>query len=48
MLLVAGTIEGFFSPLRLPASDRIAVGVLTAFGLIVYFGFAGATADRAT
>jgi uncharacterized membrane protein SpoIIM required for sporulation len=41
MLLVAGTIEGFFSPLRLPASDRIAVGVLSAFGLVVYFGFVG-------
>jgi uncharacterized membrane protein SpoIIM required for sporulation len=41
MLLVAGTIEGFFSPLRLPASDRIAVGVVTAIALIGYFGFAG-------
>ena len=48
MLLVAGTIEGFFSPLRLPASDRIAVGVVTAVALIAYFGFAGrSTADRA-
>jgi uncharacterized membrane protein SpoIIM required for sporulation len=41
MLLAAGTIEGFFSPLRLPASDRIAVGVVTAIALIGYFGFAG-------
>jgi uncharacterized membrane protein SpoIIM required for sporulation len=49
MLLVAGTIEGFFSPLRLPAPDRIAVGVVTAVLLIVYFGFAGrAKVDRVT
>jgi uncharacterized membrane protein SpoIIM required for sporulation len=48
MLLVAGTIEGFFSPLRLPASDRIAVGVITAFGLIAYFGFAGRTTNPTT
>ena len=41
MLCVAGTIEGFFSPLRLPAPERIAFGVLTAIGLVVYFGFAG-------
>lgn len=41
MLLVAGTIEGFFSPLRLPASDRIAVGVVTAVLLVAYFSFAG-------
>ena len=41
MLLVAGTIEGFFSPLRLPASDRIAVGAVTAVLLILYFGLAG-------
>ena len=48
MLLVAGTIEGFFSPLRLPASDRIGVGVVTAVALILYFGFTGrARASRA-
>jgi uncharacterized membrane protein SpoIIM required for sporulation len=41
MLLIAGTIEGFFSPLRLPASDRIAVGVVTAVLLVAYFSFAG-------
>jgi uncharacterized membrane protein SpoIIM required for sporulation len=48
MLLVAGTIEGFFSPLRLPASDRIAVGILTAVLLVLYFSLAGrgATAGR--
>ncbi len=41
MLVVAGTIEGFFSPLRLPADDRIAFGVLTSIGLVVYFGLSG-------
>ncbi|MDQ6933077.1 MAG: stage II sporulation protein M [Candidatus Eremiobacteraeota bacterium] len=41
MLLVAGTIEGFFSPLKFDASVRIEVGVVTAAGLIAYFGFAG-------
>lgn len=47
MLCVAGTIEGFFSPLRLPASVRIAFGVLTAAALLLYFGFAGREAARA-
>jgi uncharacterized membrane protein SpoIIM required for sporulation len=51
MLVVAGTIEGFFSPLRLPASDRIAAGILTALALALYFALAGrdrrARADRA-
>jgi uncharacterized membrane protein SpoIIM required for sporulation len=41
MLVVAGTIEGFFSPLRLPASIRIAFGLVTAIALTLYFGFAG-------
>ena len=41
MLLVAGTIEGFFSPLRLPAADRIAFGAATAVLLIAYFSLAG-------
>lgn len=49
MLLVAGTIEGFFSPLRLAASDRIAVGVVTGVALVAYFGLAGrASSSRAT
>ncbi len=46
MLLVAGTIEGFFSPLRLPASERIAVGVMTAVLLVLYFGFTGRGPSR--
>ncbi len=48
MLVVAGTIEGFFSPLRLPAQDRIAVGALTAVLLVAYFGFAGRAPERST
>lgn len=42
MLVVAGTIEGFFSNLRLPPHIRIAFGILTAIALILYFAFAGA------
>lgn len=41
MLIVAGTIEGFISPQRWAAEVRIAVGALTAFALLLYFGFAG-------
>lgn len=41
MLVVAGTIEGFFSPLRLSAEIRLAFGGVTAIGLIAYFGLAG-------
>jgi uncharacterized membrane protein SpoIIM required for sporulation len=41
MLIVAGTIEGFFSPLRLPADARSAVGIVTAALLVAYYGFAG-------
>ncbi len=46
MLVVAGTIEGFFSPLRLPAVDRIAFGAVTAVLLVLYFGFAGRRTGR--
>lgn len=41
MLVVAGTIEGFFSPLRLPPAERVAFGALTAVMLTAYFGLAG-------
>lgn len=41
MLVVAGTIEAFVSPRRLPPTDRIAVGALTAALLILYFGWCG-------
>ncbi|MFN2528405.1 MAG: stage II sporulation protein M [Candidatus Baltobacteraceae bacterium] len=43
MLLVAGTIEGFFSPLRFGPEIRLSVGILTAVGLLFYFTFAGRT-----
>ncbi len=41
MLVVAGTIEAFVSPRRLPESVRIAVGLATAIVLLYYFAFAG-------
>jgi uncharacterized membrane protein SpoIIM required for sporulation len=41
MLIVAGTIEAFVSPRRLPPADRIAIGLITAVALIVYFTAAG-------
>lgn len=41
MLCVAGTIEGFFSPLRVSAELRSGVGIFTAIVLAAYFGLAG-------
>jgi uncharacterized membrane protein SpoIIM required for sporulation len=41
MLVVAGTIEGFYSPLRLSVSARIGFGAVTAVLLILYFTLAG-------
>lgn len=41
MLCVAGTIEGFFSPLRFPAGLRAGVGICTAILLVTYFGWCG-------
>ncbi len=41
MLVVAGTIEGFFTPLRTPVSLRLAVGALSAALLFPYLAFAG-------
>ena len=41
MLVVAGTIEGFFSPLRISAESRIAFGVGTAILLLLYVTLAG-------
>ena len=50
MLVLAGTIEGFYSPLRLPPGARIAFGAATAILLAAYFALAGrskeATNDR--
>ncbi len=48
MLVVAGTIEGFFSPLRLTAVDRIAFGAATALLLALYFGFAGRALEQSS
>ena len=47
MLVVAGTIEGFFSPRRLPESIRLDFGLVTAALLLLYFGFAGRTRAKA-
>lgn len=41
MLVVAGTIEGFISPQRWPANDRIAIGAFTALALLSFFTLAG-------
>jgi uncharacterized membrane protein SpoIIM required for sporulation len=41
MLVIAGTIEGFFTPLRTPLWARALVGMVTAAILIAYFGLAG-------
>jgi uncharacterized membrane protein SpoIIM required for sporulation len=48
MLILAGTIEAFISPQRWPAAIRVAVGALTAVGLILYFGGAGRQDEDAT
>lgn len=41
MLVVAGTIEAFFTPLRTSIPERLAFGACTLVALIAYFGFAG-------
>jgi uncharacterized membrane protein SpoIIM required for sporulation len=41
LLVVAGTIEAFVSPRRLPPAIRIAVGLVTAVALTAYFSGAG-------
>jgi uncharacterized membrane protein SpoIIM required for sporulation len=41
MLVVAGTIEGFFSPLRFSPQARLTVGAATIVLMIAYFGFVG-------
>jgi uncharacterized membrane protein SpoIIM required for sporulation len=46
MLVVAGTIEGFFSPLRLSMQIRIGFGLVTAALLLAYFGSAWITRSR--
>ncbi len=44
MLVVAGLIEGFYSPSALPDIAKFAFGGATALALVLYFGFAGWTA----
>ncbi len=46
MLLVAGTIEGFFTPLRFGPEVRLGVGAMTACVLAWYFGFVGRPTKR--
>ena len=41
MLVVAGLIEGFYSPLQLPAVWKFAFGGATAVLLVLYFALAG-------
>lgn len=41
MLVVAGLIEGFYSPQRFPPVARLAMGAATAVAMAWYFGFAG-------
>jgi len=48
MLVVAGSIEGFFSPLRFPPEMRLAVGAATIVLMIAYFGFAGRDSARSS
>lgn len=47
MLVCAGAIEGFFSPLRFAPDVRIAVGSATACILLLYFSLAGLKTRRA-
>jgi len=46
MLVVAGTIEGFISPQRLPENVRFGIGGLTAVALGWYFFFCGRSSTR--
>jgi uncharacterized membrane protein SpoIIM required for sporulation len=41
MLVIAGLIEGFVSPQRLPGEIRVGVGAFTGLAMILYFGVAG-------
>ncbi len=46
MLVVAGLVEGLYSPLALPAAAKFAFGGVTAVLLVLYFGFAGRRSAR--
>ncbi len=45
MLVLAGIVEGFYSPSSLPAAAKFAFGGATAVLLALYFGFAGRRRD---
>ncbi|HXW76558.1 MAG TPA: stage II sporulation protein M [Candidatus Eremiobacteraceae bacterium] len=47
MLVIAASIEAFFSPLRFPPLVRLSVGASTIVAMIAYFGFAGRGAEAA-
>jgi uncharacterized membrane protein SpoIIM required for sporulation len=47
MLVIAGTIEGFFTPLRTPLWARALVGMITVAILVAYFGLAGRDKETA-
>ncbi|MGI6294649.1 MAG: stage II sporulation protein M [Armatimonadota bacterium] len=46
LFVIAGIIEGFITPSALSDSIKLGFAALTAIGLILYLGFAGATAAR--
>jgi uncharacterized membrane protein SpoIIM required for sporulation len=46
LLVAAGTIEGFFSPLRTPIPARLGVGAATAAFLLWYLGLSGRSARK--
>ncbi|MDE2980742.1 MAG: stage II sporulation protein M [Gemmatimonadota bacterium] len=46
MLVLAGVVEGFYSPSSLPAAAKFAFGGATAVLLVLYFGLAGRRSDR--
>jgi uncharacterized membrane protein SpoIIM required for sporulation len=45
MLVLAGMIEGFITPLRTPPVVRLSIGALTALGLFPYLLFTGRSRD---
>ena len=45
MLVLAGVVEGFYSPSSLPAAAKFAFGGATAVLLALYFGLAGRRSD---
>jgi uncharacterized membrane protein SpoIIM required for sporulation len=47
MLVVAGLIEAFVSPRRLPETTRAAIGLFTAIVMTLYFATAGTKVNRA-